>query len=70
MPSKMVWKPAPDPEFVISREALATEATSEIPAWQGWLPWLIVAAIVILTSYEIFKMCQMSIAWPGLDKAI
>ena len=39
--------------------------------WQGWLPWLIVTAIVILwTTLEIFKIGAQAIHWPGLDKAI
>ena len=67
----MIWKPAPDPEFAISTEALATEATSKVRPWLGWLPWIIVAAVVILwTSLGIFKIGQTNIPWPGLDKAI
>ena len=39
--------------------------------WQGWLPWLIVTAVVIVwTTFEIFKIGQQAIPWPGLDKAI
>jgi lactate permease len=42
-----------------------------VPVWQGWLPWIIVAAVVILwTSLKIFAIGQISIPWPGLDKAI
>src|SRR5271169_415108 len=42
-----VWRPAPDPEFRITEAALAQEATSTVAPWQGWLPWLIVSAVVI-----------------------
>ena len=33
-----VWRPAPDPEFAISRAAIgAPRARSDVPAWQGWI---------------------------------
>ena len=44
---------------------------SDVSPWQGWLPWLIVTAVVILwTTFEIFKIGAQAIPWPGLDKAI
>ena len=67
----MIWKPAPDPEFVITRLPADAVAQSEVPAWQGWLPWIIVAVVVILwTSFKIFAIGQIALPWPGLDKAI
>src|SRR4029077_8327148 len=66
-----VWKPAPDPEFAVRGGADVLHAHSEGGPWQGWLPWLIVTAIVVLwTTLEIFKIGQQAIPWPGLDKAI
>jgi lactate permease len=66
-----VWRPAPDPEFAIPRNAMSAEGLSEVPAWQGWIPWLIVTAVVIVwTSFGIFKIGAHSVPWPGLDKAI
>src|SRR5271163_4541118 len=66
-----VWKPAPDPEFAIAKHAIDARAANDVPVWQGWLPWIIVAAVVILwTSLKIFAIGQISIPWPGLDKAI
>jgi lactate permease len=71
----LVWKPAPDPEFAISREAFEAESHAEgvpdVGLWQGWLPWLIVSAVVILwTHFGFAAINQSKIAWPGLDKAI
>jgi lactate permease len=68
-----VWRPAVDAEFAIPPSALgATVVTSRpVPAWQGWMPWLLVTAIVIAWTYmKIATMGQMAIHWPGLDKAI
>ena len=42
------------------------------PAWQGWLPWIIVSAVVILwTSVQrCSPIGRMKLPWPGLDNAI
>jgi lactate permease len=69
-----VWQPAANPEFAIIRSAFDTPGANarNVPAWQGWIPWLIVTATVILWTF--FKVAsrfgQQSIAWPGLDKAV
>ena len=66
-----VWRPAPDPEFRITEAALAQEATSTVAPWQGWLPWLIVSAIVIVwTHFGWAAIGQQNIPWPGLHNAI
>lgn len=67
-----VWRPAADPEFAISdaAEEQATKAKPIAP-WQGWLPWLIVSAVVIVwTHFSVAAIGQQLIHWPGLDKAI
>lgn len=78
-----VWRPAADPEFAISatRAQAAERATAvigdaatptrSVAPWQGWLPWLLVSAIVIVWSaLRIANIGQMQIPWPGLHKAI
>ena len=73
-----VWRPAVDPEFAIADSGLRGAATvlegsptRTVPAWQGWLPWLIVSAIVILwTTYKVAAHGQQAINWPGLHKLI
>ncbi len=66
------WRPAPDPEFAINAQALAGGASaSAVPAWQGWLPWLIVSALVIVwTHFKVSACFQRDIPWPGLHNAI
>ncbi|MGO9852085.1 MAG: L-lactate permease [Steroidobacteraceae bacterium] len=67
-----VWRPTPEPEFAIKGTTTAGErAAGAVPAWQGWLPWLIVSATVILwTSFSVAKKFQQQIPWPALHKAI
>ncbi len=64
------WRPAPDPAFTI-QQAIPTAAATAIPAWQGWVPWLLVSALVILwTSLKVANFGQSAIPWPGLHNAI
>jgi lactate permease len=67
-----VWQPAPDPEFAIHKSAeTANPAFKDVPAWQGWMPWLVVTAVVIAWTYfKVAAMGQHAIPWPGLDKAV
>ena len=67
------WKPAPDPEFMIADSKLAGQqrTTNAVPLWQGWLPWIIVSAVVIVWTFsKTFQIGQQAIHWPGLDNAI
>jgi lactate permease len=68
-----VWRPAADAEFTISHTPLekAGATSRPVPAWQGWMPWLIVTATVILwTIYKVALIGQRKIPWPGLDNAV
>jgi lactate permease len=67
-----VWRPAPDREFMIKeKESVAGASVSTVPAWQGWLPWIIVSAtVVVWTTFKIFAIGQQNIPWPGLHRAI
>jgi lactate permease len=67
-----VWRLQPDPAYAINEShAASSAATAPVPAWQGWLPWLIVSATVILwTSFKLPAWGHRDIPWPGLHKAI
>jgi lactate permease len=68
-----VWRPAPDPEFVVNHKSAEAPnpAFKDVPAWQGWMPWLIVTATVIAwTYYKVSAIGAHSIPWPNLDKAV
>ena len=65
-----VWRAAPDPQYRIE-EAASGDAVSLVPGWQGWLPWLIVSATVILWgSFKLAALGQVNVPWPGLHNAI
>jgi lactate permease len=67
-----VWHLPPDPAYAIDEGSSERKpAAAGVPAWQGWLPWLIVAATVILwTTFKLPAWAQHDIPWPGLHKAI
>jgi lactate permease len=66
-----VWRPAPDPAYATNKAVLGTAGANAIPSWQGWVPWLILTAVVIAWSYfGIAARGQQSIPWPGLHNLI
>jgi len=67
-----IWRPQPDPAFLIRESSPAGgSGPAAVPPWQGWLPWVIVAATVILwTTFKVAAIGQQNIPWPYLHKAI
>jgi len=67
-----VWKPAPDPDFAFARPPVeAAPDRAEVPAWQGWIPWIVITAMVIgWTTLKINLLGQQKIEWPGLHNAV
>jgi lactate permease len=67
-----VWKPADDPEFLIRRPVVpAGGAGATMSPWQGWIPWIIVSAVVIVwTRMKIAAIGAQTIHWPGLHNAV
>ena len=64
-----VWHPAPDPEYAIDASVL--HRPDKLSGWQGWLPWLVVSAVVILwTHFKVFLNFDQKINWPGLNNAV
>src|SRR5579859_1810964 len=64
-----VWQPARDEAQALA--VVAPGASANVPAWQGWLPWLIISATVIAwTAFKVAKIGEQSVHWPGLDNAI
>ncbi len=82
-----VWSPAADPEFTVSRAVTAARAVGAdvvrapgavpggaragVPGWQGWVPWIVVSAVVIVwTHLKVFVIGQQVIPWPGLHNQV
>ncbi|WP_237476763.1 L-lactate permease [Lichenibacterium dinghuense] len=68
-----VWKPRFDPEFAMVRPAAmgAVGSRGAVTSWQGWLPWVIVAATVIIwTSFGIQNIGAQKFEWPGLHNQV
>ncbi len=76
-----VWKPAPDREFAAApREIEAvplavpstlSAAAPRISPWQGWVPWIIVAVVVVIwTNLNISAIGLTNVHWPGLDNRV
>ena len=42
-----IWKPAYDPDYALEVSAELRAQKSPVPTWQGWVPWLLLSAIVI-----------------------
>jgi lactate permease len=82
-----LWSPQPDAEFAIRSgptrppgirlpQAAGADVTrgspaGAVPGWQGWIPWIVVSAVVILwTHLKIFAIGQQVIPWPGLHNQV
>jgi lactate permease len=48
-----------------------TRRMRPVPAWQGWIPWILVSVIVIAwTHLKLSAIGQHAIAWPGLNDRV
>jgi lactate permease len=66
-----LWQPTPDPEYALARPANATPGAGRVPSWHGWLPWVLVSAVVILwTSFHVSRVLDTKVPWPYLHNAV
>ncbi|HWW21653.1 MAG TPA: L-lactate permease, partial [Steroidobacteraceae bacterium] len=69
-----LWSPSPDPEYAVRRPAPSApsgQTRAPVAGWQGWIPWLVVSAVVIIwTREKIYLIGQQVIHWPGLHNAV
>ncbi len=64
-----IWRPAPDPAYALKlQDGLKS---SPVSPWQGWIPWIVVSAVVIAwTLLKINLIGQLKLPWPGLDNHV
>ena len=70
-----LWRPAPAPDYAIAVPAATARTASgrgNAPAsWQGWVPWVILTATVIIwTTFKVASVGEQAVNWPLLHKAI
>lgn len=66
-----VWRPAPNPAFALNRDRASLQMRADHAPWQGWMPWLLLSAIVILwTTFKVNLIGQIGVTWPGLHNAV
>ncbi|MDB5438723.1 MAG: glcA, partial [Caulobacteraceae bacterium] len=68
-----IWRCPVDPEYALanSGEAVVESAKPALPAWQGWLPWVILSITVIIWIHlKVNLIGQQSIKWPGLHNQV
>jgi lactate permease len=67
-----VWRPRHDPDFAVRapvQDSLRRGVTRK--AWEGWLPWVVVSAVVIVwTTFQVFLIGRARVPWPGLHNAV
>jgi lactate permease len=66
-----IWSPAVDPAYAIQRPVSKPVTEAGISAWQGWVPWVVVSAVVIVwTRLKVATIGQKTIPWPGLHNEV
>jgi len=68
-----LWRPPHDPAYALDAPPAAARdaASPALPAWQGWLPWILLSATVVLwVHFKINLIGEMKIQWPGLHNAV
>jgi lactate permease len=67
-----VWQPAPDAEYALVKPVEDPNSPhANVPLWQGWLPWLIMCAVVMVwTHFKVATWGQQLIQWPGLHNQV
>jgi lactate permease len=66
-----VWRPRVDPAYLADIRERPSGTGGAVPGWQGWIPWVVVSATVIVWTTLKFNLYQqVKVPWPGLDNAV
>jgi lactate permease len=65
-----LWRPAADPAYAMAGRADEL-AESPVALWKGWLPWVILAVVVILWIHlKVNLIDQVAVQWPALHNKV
>jgi lactate permease len=65
-----LWRPAADPAYAMAGRADEL-AESPVAPWKGWLPWVILAVVVILWIHlKVNLIDQVAVQWPALHNKV
>jgi len=65
-----VWQPEPDPAYAVVRSQAAARGSARV-GYGGWMPWLVVTAVVIAwVNLKLFLIGDTKVLWPGLNNAV
>ena len=65
-----VWRPEPDPAYAVVRSQAAARGSARV-GYGGWMPWLVVTAVVIAwVNLKLFLIGDTKVLWPGLNNAV
>ncbi len=68
-----VWKLAPDEQYALPSlgNGSASREAGQLAGWHGWVPWLILVAVVIAWVHlKVNLIGEMKVAWPSLHNEI
>ena len=65
-----IWKPAYDARYALPEAAQAL-AEGKMATWKGWIPWLIMVAVVIgWVHLKLNLVGEIKVPWPSLHNEI
>jgi lactate permease len=65
-----VWRMTPDPQFALGGTTRRPHVSAPA-AWHGWVPWLILSAVVIAWIHlKVPAIGEQKVPWPGLHEAV
>jgi lactate permease len=68
-----VWQPVPDARYalVVPDATAASARSSPVASWQGWVPWLVLSAVVIAWIHlGVNTVGQVKVEWPSLHNEV
>lgn len=65
------WKPPHDERYALSRGLDAPTVGGQLASWKGWVPWLVMVAVVIAWVHlKVNILGEFKVRWPSLHNEI